>query len=112
MDTVEIKFEDPTPNASAGMNATAMAAERRLVATALREQHPGKWAIISEGHATIKSAGVVRRRLLKQPTWEGFEMTSRKATDGNGHVIYARYPAPVADQASEGTDEPAHEAAA
>ncbi len=86
-----IKFSNPTPSSPAEINSTQLAEERRELARVLREEHPGQWAIISEGHVSIKSAGVVRRRLAKQPHWAGFELTSRKAEDGNGYCIHGRY---------------------
>lgn len=87
----EVKLSDPRPASDAEVNSTQLAEERRALARKLREEHPGQWAVISEGHTSIKSAGVVRRRLGNQPHWQGFEMTSRKAENGNGFCIHARY---------------------
>lgn len=86
-----IQFSDPRPLNSAEVNSTQLAEERRALAKKLREQFPGKWAVISSGHQSIKSAGVVRRRLQGQEYWDGFEMTSRKAEKGDGFCIHARY---------------------
>jgi hypothetical protein len=92
METNGIKFSDPSPTNPAEVNSTELAGQRRELAKKLREQFPGQWAIISEGHVSIKSAGVVRRRLAKQPHWVGFELTSRKAADGGeGYCIHGRY---------------------
>lgn len=88
----EVKLSDPRPASDAEVNSTQLAEARRVLAQKLREEHPGRWAIISEGHTSIKSAGVVRRRLANQKHWEGFEMTSRKSEDPDkGFAIHARY---------------------
>jgi hypothetical protein len=91
MGSDEIQFSNPRPLNSAEVNSTELARHRRELAEKLRTDHPGQWAVISEGHTSIKSAGVVRRRLREQSYWAGFEMTSRKAENGEGFCIHARY---------------------
>lgn len=89
---IEVRFSNPRPLNNAEVNSTELARQRRELAEKLRKEYPGQWAVISEGHTSIKSAGVVRRRLKDQPYWSGFEMTSRKADDGKeGFCIHARY---------------------
>lgn len=88
---LEVKFSNPRPLNNAEVNSTELARQRRELAKKLREEHPGQWVVVSEGHTSIKSAGVVRRRLKEQAYWAGFQMTSRKAEEGQGFCIHARY---------------------
>jgi hypothetical protein len=91
--TVHIQLESPSASISAvsGQQAGRLAEQRRALAESLRNQYPGQWAVISRGHTTIKSAGVVRRRLLEQAVWQGFEMTSRKDAATGTSTIYGRF---------------------
>ena len=72
---MSVKFMDPPPDGR-GNNAKYVAVRAELQA------NPRKWALIE---------GCNSPSALKQWKHLGFEVTSRRRTDGPGYDVYARY---------------------
>lgn len=89
--TTELVFEDPPPS---GGGRQAGKSELGRWLAALRE-HPGRWAKYPKmrvtQHAAAAVAGTIKRGKGYGLQAGEFETTTRKAEDGKGGWLFARY---------------------
>ncbi len=91
-----------SPSENGRPSAMELAHQREALAKLLRNEHPGEWAVVSQGHVSRGAARMVRDRIKSRECWAGFEWAVRSARDESGtHVIYAKAPGGPEDSTPE-----------